>query len=387
MARIDADWLNAPATQGVFHLLTGAGHPAYAVGGAVRNTLLGAPVKDIDLCTDARPDTVMQLARKAGLQAVPTGISFGTVTVLWDDTPFEITTFRRDVETDGRRAVVAFSTRIEEDALRRDFTMNALYCDADGAVVDPLGGLPDLRARRIRFIENAGQRIREDYLRSLRYFRFHAWYGDPGEGFDAEALDAIAGNLDGLAGLSRERVGAEIKRLLEAPDPAPAVAGMRSTGMLHSLLPGADDKALAPLVALEDQTDTEAAVIRRLAALGGADLAEGLRLSKKEATRLETLRQAIGMPPGELGYRLGAEIARDVLLLTAALLETPLNRDALTCADEAATRRFPIRAVDLMPRFQGIELGARLKSLEAQWIASGFTLTRADLLGMTEGEN
>ena len=238
MERIDAVWLKSRATQTVFALLEDAGHQVFAVGGCVRNALLGAPVRDVDLSTDAHPERVLGLAISAGLQAIPTGISHGTVTVLSDGVAFEVTTFRRDVETDGRRAVVAFSDRIEDDARRRDFTMNALYCDRSGKLRDPLGGYPDLVSRRVRFIDDANARIREDYLRSLRYFRFHAWYGDPGEGFDPDALDAIARNVDGLNSLSEERVGAEMKRLLEATDPAPAVAGMRVTGVLPALLPG-----------------------------------------------------------------------------------------------------------------------------------------------------
>ena len=246
MVNIDADWLRSQATQKVFALLGDAGHQVFAVGGCVRNSLLNERVRDIDLATDARPERVLGLAKSAGFQAIPTGISHGTVTVLSDGVAFEITTFRRGVETDGRRAVVAFSDRIEDDARRRDFTMNALYADAEGRVHDPLGGLPDLEARRVRFIEDPVQRIREDYLRSLRYFRFHAWYGSAEEGFDPEALDAIARNLDGLAALSRERVGAEVKRMLDASDPAMALAGMRNTGVLAAILPGASIKPSSP---------------------------------------------------------------------------------------------------------------------------------------------
>lgn len=266
MAKINADWLSSEATQRVFSLLGDAGHAVFAVGGCVRNTLLGAPVQDIDLSTSAQPEVVMKLAEAAGLRAVPTGIEHGTVTVIAGDEPYEITTFRRDVDTDGRRAVVAFSDSIEEDALRRDFTMNALYADAAGVVHDPVGGLPDLEARRIRFIEDADQRIREDYLRSLRYFRFCAWYGDPADGYDTDALDAIARNLGGLGTLSRERVGSEVLKLLTAPDPAPAVAVMRATGVLGQILPGADDTGLAPLVGME--AELVADPIRRLAVLG-----------------------------------------------------------------------------------------------------------------------
>ena len=272
MTRITADWLTDPATQAVCAALEVGGAQALFVGGCVRNALMGVPVRDIDLSTDAVPERVIALAGAAGIKAVPTGIDHGTVTLVKNGIPHEVTTFRKDVETDGRRAVVAYSTRVEEDAARRDFTMNALYARSDGTVLDPLGGLPDLRARRVRFIGCAGDRIREDYLRSLRYFRFHAWYGCNDLGFDPEALAAIADNLDGLSTLSRERVGGELLRLLAAPDPAPAVAAMRSTGALGLVLPGSDDRALAPLVHLRGAGGRGA---QRAAAAGGAGRGRG----------------------------------------------------------------------------------------------------------------
>lgn len=382
--KIDADWLTMAATQRVFSLLGDAGHQAYAVGGCVRNALLGEPVRDIDLSTSALPDTVMALAETAGLRAAPTGIEHGTVTVVVENEPYEITTFRRDVETDGRRAVVAFSDKVEDDALRRDFTMNALYADADGEVHDPVGGLVDLQARRIRFIEDADRRIQEDYLRSLRYFRFMAWYGDPGAGHDPEALNAIARNLDGLESLSKERVGSEVKRLLEAPDPAPAVAAMRATGVLQRILPGADDTALGPLIALEDSL--AANPIRRLAVLGGEDVAEQLRLSRKDAALLASIRENVGRSANVLGYRLGAETGRDVWLVGAALMGTgPIMRDDLAMIEAAAAQAFPVSAADLMPTLEGLALGQTLKTLEQDWIESGFALSKDQLLSRLEG--
>ncbi|MGR3290820.1 MAG: CCA tRNA nucleotidyltransferase, partial [Paracoccaceae bacterium] len=207
MTRIAGEWLDNPDTQAVLALLSDAGHQVYFVGGCVRNALLGAPVSDIDIATDATPDRVTRLAESAGLKVIQTGIDHGTVTIVSGAIAHQVTTFRKDITTDGRHAVVAFSDNIVDDARRRDFTMNALYADAGGAVTDPLGGLDDLTHARIRFIDDANARIKEDYLRSLRFFRFHAWYGDPSEGLDAEALAAIAGNLEGLASLSKERVG------------------------------------------------------------------------------------------------------------------------------------------------------------------------------------
>lgn len=381
---VRGDWIEDSATQAVCAALTVAGHRALFVGGCVRNALLGAPVSDIDIATEARPERVLELADAAGLKAVATGMAHGTVTVVAGGAPHEITTFRRDVETFGRHAVVAYSDDIREDAARRDFTMNALYALPDGTVVDPLGvGLTDLEARHVRFVGDAETRIREDYLRILRFFRFTAWYGDPEAGFDPTALSAVAGSVEGLAELSAERVGAEIKKLLAAPDPAPAVAVMERTGALSQVLPGATARLLGPLVHLEGLTGTPPDAIRRLAALGaGEGEARTLRLSKRETRRLALLAELQGAAagPGELGYRHGAEAARDALLLQGALAGRPPEDAALAAAEEGARQRFPVTARDLMPAYQGATLGAKLSELERRWIESGFRLSKEALL-------
>ena len=377
----DAEWLDRPATQAVFSMLEGGGHLAYAVGGCVRNALLEAPVDDVDISTDARPDRVMELSEAAGLKAVPTGVDHGTVTVVSDGTGYEVTTFRADVETDGRRAVVRFSDDVSEDARRRDFTMNALYADAKGHIVDPLGGLPDLQARRLRFIEDPERRIREDYLRILRFFRFSAWYADPDAGMDPDALAAIASNLDGIAQLSRERIGQEIRKLLKASDPAPAVAAMDATGTLAATLPGASPRALAPLVHLEMLAGIAPDPLRRLAALGYRD-GSALRLSKAETRSLTAIFEAVEIGAGaeELGYRFGEGTARDGILVRSASLGEPLPADALTQATRGAQRKLPVKPKDLQPDYQGPALGKKLKELEEAWIASGFAATRQTLL-------
>lgn len=378
--RIDQPWLHRPATQAVCAAVAADGAQVLFVGGCVRNALLGEPVSDMDIATDATPEQVLALARRAGIKAVPTGIDHGTVTLIREGIPHEITTFRKDVATDGRRAVVAFASDIAEDARRRDFTMNAIYARPGGEVVDPLGGMADLTRRRVRFIGTAENRIREDYLRSLRFFRFHAWYGDPGQGFDADALAAIAANLDGLQSLSRERIGAEMLKLLGAPDPAPAVAAMRQAGVLAQILPGTDDRALAPLVHLEGSRLVSP--LRRLAALGGENLQEALRLSKAQAAHLARIREAATDASGaaELGYRLGAEAALDAMLLRAALLEQPLLPELETDIAQGAAAVFPVRARDLLPDLKGPALGRALQQLEAEWIASGFSRSREELL-------
>ncbi len=384
MTRITSDWVHQPEAQQVCAMLIKAEFQAYFVGGCVRNDLLGVPISDIDITTNALPDQVIALAKAAGFKSVPTGYDHGTVTVVVNHHPFEITTYRKDVETDGRRAVVAFAETIEQDAHRRDFTMNALYAAPDGVIVDPLGGLPDLAARRVRFIDDAQDRIREDYLRILRFFRFHAYYGDPKGGLDADGLAAIAANSAGLETLSRERVGSEIKRLLAAPDPSQSVASMAQTGVLAQVLPGATAQFLPVLVHLEGQAGLAPSAMRRLAVLGGDGLKDGLRLSKSEERVLTRLQDHLGSSEGtiELAYRLGADAARDVIVLRTAMmgghLPDDLERDVQT--GNAARGTFPVQARDLMPALMGVALGDRLNALERDWIGSGFALTRKELL-------
>lgn len=373
--KLAGPWLDA--AQPVLHALTRAGHQAWPVGGCVRNAVLGLPVTDTDIATDARPEAVIAAANDAGLRAVPTGLDHGTVTLVHDGQGYEVTTLRRDVETDGRHARVAFDADLAQDAARRDFTMNALYAMPDGALMDPLGGLRDLLARRVRFVGDPAARIAEDALRILRFFRFTAQYGDPAIGIDADGLAACAEGQAGLDLLSAERITAELRKLLTAPDPAPAVAAMAQAGILTRLLPGADTRALAPLVHLEQ--DFSPQWLRRLVVLGG-DPAR-LRLTRPEARDLPRLRDAVGnmAPPAEVGHLLGEALGRDAMLVRAALLETLLPPDWAKQVARGAQARFPVRAQDLAP-LTGADLGARLRDLKARWITSDFRLSRDDLL-------
>ncbi|KIN65722.1 PolyA polymerase family protein [Sulfitobacter noctilucae] len=371
-----------PAAQALCAAVKGAGHQVYFVGGCVRNALLGLPDSDVDMSTNALPEVVTKVAIDAGFKAIPTGIAHGTITVVVQGKPFEVTTFRRDVETDGRRAVVAFSDRIEDDARRRDFTMNALYATVDGQVIDPLGGLPDLLARRVRFIEDPAARITEDYLRTLRFFRFSAWYADTSDGFDPEALAAISANLDGLETLSAERVGQEIAKVLMALNPAPSVALMRQTGVLNTVLPGADDRWLAPLVHIEQALGLDPDWLCRLAALGGDDLVNRLRLSKADAQVLSIMREVgfSGPTPEEISYRHGKRIGVATVLLRSVMAHALPERHRLETVIKAAEAEFPVNAQDLMPELKGPALGQRLKYLEQLWIDSGFALSAQELL-------
>lgn len=374
--RIAAAFLTDPALQSVLSMLETGGHRALIVGGAVRNALLDQPVGDVDIATDAPPERVAQLARAAGLKPVPTGIEHGTVTVVAQGTPFEVTTFRRDVETDGRNATVAFSDRLEDDAARRDFTMNALYADASGAVLDPARGLPDLQSRTLRFVGTPADRIREDYLRILRFFRFLAWYADhaaPG------TIEAITAERDGLPRVSAERIGAEMRKLLAAPDPAPALALMAETGVLSQVLPQADPTPMPALIAAEAAHGAVPDWRRRLAALARPDTPERLRLSRAETKWLAALEQAQTLGIDEAGFRHGFEIARDAALIRLARGDD-LPPDWPARIRHAASAPLPIAAADLMPELTGPAVGRGLKAAERAWIASDFRAPRAALI-------
>jgi poly(A) polymerase len=265
--------------------------------------------------------------------------------------------------------------------------MNALYARPDGRVVDPLGGLADIRARRVRFVGDPAARIAEDYLRTLRFFRFHAWHGDPARGLDPAGLAACAAARDGLDRLSRERIGGETRRLLAAPDPAQAVEAMAAAGVLARVLPGARAEALGPLVAREAAAGAAPDWRRRLAALGtGADWPARLRLSRAEARALADTAAALasGLAPAAAAWRFGPAAARDAALIRAARDDAPPPADLAAELDRGAAARFPLRAADL--HREGPALGAALRRLEDRWLASGLALDRDALLALDAAE-
>ena len=344
------------------------------VGGAVRDTLLGNPVKDIDAATPHEPGAVVRLLGEAGIRTVPTGIDHGTVTAILPGGPVEVTTLRRDVSTDGRRATVAFATEWRDDAARRDFTINALYAHPGTLAIDDwFGGLADLEARRVRFIGDSRQRIREDHLRILRYYRFQARFGSA---LDAEAEDACAELAPMLKGLSRERVAMELLNLLALPDPAPTVARMEQRGVLPVILPEAGAAGIAALQALvreEARQGTAPDALRRLAALLPADpraveqAAARLRLSAAQRKRLVTAAAREGAPgdPRVLAYRLGRDEATDRLLLAAADV-APLAGWEIP--------RLPLKGGEIVARgvSAGPEVARILRAVEDRWVAEGF---------------
>lgn len=396
----DAPWLRAAATQRVMAVIAAGGFEARAVGGVVRNALMGIAVTDIDLATTAPPQEVLRLAREAGLAVAETGLKHGTVTVIADHHPFEVTTLRRDVETHGRHATVAFTDDWAEDARRRDFTINALYCDAGGRVHDPLGGLDDLMARRVRFIGDAGERIREDYLRILRFFRFTAQYGDGG--FDAEGLAACTRERAGLGQLSAERIRQELVRLLVTCLAVDAIMLMQQHGILALVLPVAPRPGLlARVAAIERGLADDPSAMTRLAALAvevpedAARLAHHLRLSREEREALLVACDAdarLSAPPPErearaMLYRRGVGGYRTRLVLSwARALERdtgdPVWAAALGLPVRWQAPKLSVAGADVMARgiAAGPKVGEVLRELEAWWIERDFADDRETLL-------
>jgi poly(A) polymerase len=394
--------MEAAGTQVVVRALEAGGQKARFVGGCVRDALLGRAIGDIDIATPEPPQRVIELLRKRRIKVVPTGIAHGTVTAVARAQLFEITTLRRDVETFGRHARVAFDAGWAEDAQRRDFTMNALFLDGTGAVFDTVGGLEDLRAGRVRFVGDPEGRIREDVLRLLRFYRFHAHYGRGPA--DAAARAACRKLAPLLPTLSAERVAAETTKLLKAPDPVPTLRLMAEDGVLPAALPElARLDLLARLVAIETAPDP----VRRLAALLPPDpssaeaFAMRLRLSNKIRDRLV----ALAAPVEEVDlaadmhvqrralYRLGPELYRDVALLAAAAAggERP---DALLRLAEGPVPVFPLRGQDLVAAGipAGKEVGSLLEILHGWWEANDFVPDReaclarlAELRGFRRG--
>ncbi|MGB8893272.1 MAG: CCA tRNA nucleotidyltransferase [Pseudolabrys sp.] len=394
----DAVWFTTGVLPRLLDVLDCDGEEARVVGGAVRNALLGVPIAEIDVATTAVPEEVVKRVTAAGFKPVPTGIEHGTVTVVIDKHPFEVTTLRQDVETYGRHAKVEFGRDWAGDAHRRDFTINALSATRDGTVYDYAGGLDDLSARRVRFIGDPARRIAEDYLRILRFFRFHAAYGRGRP--DADGLAACIVARDGLDQLSRERVRIELLKLLVAPCAAPTLAVMAHAGLLLRVLGG-----VPYLAAFENMAKAEAAIgadpnaVRRLGALGVAvaedaeRLWQKLRLANSEHERLASMAEGwrrISPLYGEkaaraLLYRLRPQQFTDHALLGWARSNATSNdagwRALATLPQRWTAPMFPLKAADFMKRGvpQGPGLGAAIAAAEQAWIAAGFPEERGAL--------
>jgi poly(A) polymerase len=375
--RVDPQaWLSRPGIPELLGALDAAHGQARFVGGAVRDALLHLPFEDLDLATPLAPEEVVARLEAAGIKAVPTGIAHGTVTAVSKGTVVEVTTLRCDVDTDGRRAIVAFTDDWAADAGRRDFTINALYADPlTGEVIDHVGGEADILARRVRFIGAPLARIAEDHLRILRFFRFHARFGAGAP--DEAALDACAARANDLMALSRERIADELLKLLGLPEPAPTIALMADRGILAPILPELVPDAAARLEALA-AAETAAAIpadaLRRLAAILPRDGAQALKvaarlkLSKKSRQRLSaSANPDLDLNPRALAFRQGATVAQDRLLLA----DRP--RDAAALADWPIPT-LPLGGGELVRRGvpQGPDVARLLREIEQKWVAAGF---------------
>jgi poly(A) polymerase len=404
----NASWLKDESLQRLLAVLAADGEAARVVGGAARNTLLGQKVSDIDIATTCLPEETLQRAIGAGFKAVPTGMDHGTITVVAHGRPFEVTTLRADIATDGRHAEVAYGRDWQVDANRRDFTMNALYVEADGTIIDLVGGLADVESRTLRFIGDPEQRIREDYLRILRFFRFFAWYGKGRP--ESEGLKACARLKDGLARLSAERIWSEVKKLLSAPDPSRALLWMRQAGVLTAVLPESEKwgiDTIHSLVKTEQELRWEIDPLLRLASMIPpdigriAEMASRLKLSNSERARLEAWAET-AMPQPEISesgfakrlYRSDQQGMRDrlTLALVSARAEAINDNSAMMRAghlsklleylDSYERPKFPVSGSDLLAAGleKGPEIGKVQRALEDDWIKSGFTLKRDTLL-------
>ena len=367
-----APWRSRPGMAKLLEALGAAAGETRFVGGCVRDTLLGLEVSDVDLATTIPPEEVIARLEKARIKAVPTGLAHGTITAVSGGAPVEVTTLRRDVSTDGRRATVAFTEDWREDAARRDFTINALSADpASGEVFDYFGGLADLDARKVRFIGAPLQRIAEDHLRILRFFRFHARFGAGAP--DQAGLKACAARANDLMALSRERIADELLKLLAMPDPTPTVALMIEHGILKPVLPEIESaRRLEALIETERKAAAGPAAIRRLAALLPSDpgIAESvggrLRLSKRSAKRLVLAAEPQVEAPERLAYWIGLDAAVDRLLLS--------GNPGIEALDGWQRPRLPVSGGDLVGRglVQGPIVAATLQAIEKEWVESGF---------------
>lgn len=378
-------WLTEPALQRLFAVLAAAGGEGRVAGGAVRNALLGEKVTEVDVATTLSPEQVTEACSAAGMGVHPTGIDHGTVTVVVDRHPFEVTTLRHDVETDGRRAKVKFTDDWQADAQRRDFTMNALFCDARGTIYDFVNGLPDIEDRRVIFVGDPAQRIAEDYLRILRFFRFHARYGHGAP--DAAGLAACTRLKAGLDGLSAERIRQEMFKLMAAPGAVSTLRLMADKGILLHLLPYAEEWRVLERLPPDP--------LLRLSVLARDPLAmpERWRLSNHEARRLEDIASLMPPTPAlrpkeqrAVLYQQGADAWRDLVHIAWARSDAPLDdagwRDLLELPDRWPIPRLPVAGRDLLAAGMspGPEIGVMLTRLEDWWVASDFQPTRDELL-------
>jgi len=380
--KLENNWLNQASAQCLSKAFKNYGYQALFVGGCVRNSILKVPVTDIDMATDALPETIIKISKENNFKFILTGLTHGTITIIIDKIAYQITTFRNDITNDGRHAKVEFTTSLLLDASRRDLTINAIYCDSYGKIIDPLNVLEDLNNRVIKFIGDPNKRIAEDYLRILRFFRFQAIYGNEMLEINVPALAACREHKSKLVKLSKERITSELRKLFLSNNPTRTIIKMTDTGILNQLFKNCSINSFISYIEAEKKYKIKINWIGRLLSLQGSNIEEVLTLTRQELKMIKYTKKAIGqnVPIFEFSYYNGIEYGIMYLLLQHGMKKTTVNKILINKVSSIVTRKFPVTAKDLMPKLKGKKLGDELKKLESQWIKSDFTLNKNQLL-------
>ena len=380
--KLKNNWLNQSSSQFLTKVFRDYGYQALFVGGCVRNSILNIPVVDIDMATDAFPEAIIKISKEHNIKFIPTGIEHGTITLIIDKIAYQITTFRSDITNDGRHAKVKFTTSLLLDASRRDLTINALYCDGYGQILDPLNALEDLNNNIIRFIGDSNKRITEDYLRILRFFRFQAIYGNKMLEIDSSALAACQEHKNKLATLSKERITSELHKLLLSDNPVRTMRKMIDTGVLNQIIKNCKISSFVSYIDAEKKYKIKINWLGRLLSLHGKNIEEVLTFSRQELKMIKYIKRSMEENASvfEFSYYNGTEYGIIYLLLQNGRKKIALSKKLINNVSLIMTKKFPVTAKDLMPKLKGKKLGDELKRLETQWIKSDFTLSKNQLL-------
>ncbi len=382
----DKVWNSDSTLKTLIHSLESSGGVAYLVGGCVRNTILGRPFTDIDIATDLLPEQVVKISKKEGYKVIQTGLSYGTVTIVNAGRKFEVTTFRSDIKTYGRKASVKFTTDIKLDAMRRDFTMNSIYMNISGEIIDPLGSLDDLLEKKIKFIGNPSERIEEDNLRILRFFRFLAEFNKGRSDIDQDTMEALYKYKKEVKSLSRERIWMELKRILSVPEPQHIFSIMIEKGILDEVFPPIEIEGLSKVITAEKKYSVSPSHLVRLFSLNksiGKKWAHYVSLTSNEAKILEFIKESLVHYKDlkTVAYKFGRVVAEGWLLNYDDGFSEMIPSKISEIIDNGCNTFFPVSGVDLLEEMEeGPELGRQMEWLEDLWIKSGFTMGKKELL-------
>ncbi len=382
----DKVWNSDSTLKTLIHSLESSGGVAYLVGGCVRNTILGKPFTDIDIATDLLPEQVVKISKKEGYKVIQTGLSYGTVTIVNAGRKFEVTTFRSDIKTYGRKASVKFTADIKLDAMRRDFTMNSIYMNISGEIIDPLGSLDDLLEKKIKFIGNPSERIEEDNLRILRFFRFLAEFNKGRSDIDQDTMEALYKYKKEVKSLSRERIWMELKRILSVPEPQHIFSIMIEKGILDEVFPPIEIEGLSKVITAEKKYSVSPSHLVRLFSLNksiGKKWAHYVSLTSNEAKILEFIKESLVHYKDlkTVAYKFGRVVAEGWLLNYDDGFSEMIPSKISEIIDNGCNTFFPVSGVDLLEEMEeGPELGRQMEWLEDLWIKSGFTMGKKELL-------